>query len=146
MQKAFAFGASRDDMPRSINGMPTQFSDVLTKVHSKKLSLPAFSHVSGCSAGCPPRTVCELGSAPPSPAGTAHYQIILQLLFRLSFASGPEDARTAPGHLSGTEVSALCLQKRTAQPERRKSVCWNSCSIGKQENLRIADRNKEQRR
>ena len=50
VQKGFAFAASRDDMPHSTNRMPAQFSDVLTQTHSKKLSLSAFFHVTGCCA------------------------------------------------------------------------------------------------
>lgn len=43
-QKGFALGASRDDIPHSTNEMLAQFPDVLTRIHSKKLSLPALSH------------------------------------------------------------------------------------------------------
>lgn len=57
----------------------------------------------------------------------------------------PEDARTASRHLPDTEIPAFRLEKWTAQPERQKSICWDSCSIKKHENLSITDRNKEQR-
>lgn len=83
----------------------------------------------------------ELRSAPSSPLGTAHPAAALQAVSCV----WPEDARAASRHLPDTEISALRLEKWTAQPERQKPLCWDSCSIKKHENLRITDRNKEQR-
>lgn len=141
-QKGFAFGASRDDIPHTTNEMLAQLPDVLTKIHSKKLSLPpCLLSRHGCSAGWAHSRGLELRIAPSSPLGTAHPAAAP----RAVPCVWPEDARGASRHLPDTEISALCLERWTAQPERQKSVCWDSCSVKKHENLRITDRNKEQR-
>lgn len=71
-----ALGTSRDDIPHSTNEMPAPLPDVLTEIHSRKLSLPALSAVQAePQAGFGAE---QWGWALP----------ILQLLLRLSLVSG----------------------------------------------------------
>lgn len=92
-QKGFALGGSRDDIPHSTNEMLAQFPDVLTKIHSKKLSLPALSHAMAAVQAEPPDWVWNWGEPLP-----AHWALpILQLLLRLSPGSGPRMPEQLPG-------------------------------------------------
>lgn len=92
-QKGFALGGSRDDIPHSTNEMLAQFPDGLTKIHSKKLSLPALSHAMAAVQAEPTDWVWNWGVPLP-----AHWALpILQLLLRLSPVSGPRMPEQLPG-------------------------------------------------
>lgn len=107
--------AGGDNMPHGTNGRPTQLSDALTTIPSKKLYPPAFSHVSGSSAGC---------------------------VLSLNWGASQKCLNSSWASVSAERASARQLEKRPAQSARCKSFHWDSCNTRKHENLQITGRKK----